>query len=384
MHPACAFVTTLLRCGGDLPALPHHSAYVPRYTKVIAEADVTVHAVVKGAMDAEKPERLVIVPEDWVPHRLAYCEASDARSKARKIRGEVRTNCAVMVQRERTLYSPADIHEALLSASVTERLGDLPFFPAHLLSVNLSPSLGNTVLQFRNLTSMLCVEDLATETEQRSRALPAAETPQAMRSELALLAAALAVAQQKLHLKHMDCHSGNVMWSPRPAALTQCVIPHLWGQGRHLMIPMGSHIPAIIDFGLSTAQWRDDAAGVCSLQRMDYHLLETDDNEEDWGLYSPELDGDEGYDLATYVESAMCDLSDMRPQPLNCLRTLQEAHAALGNIPLSTEGRPLALVHTTMQAFLRAFCPPSWEVASYTAGDDTLILPIAADADMLN
>jgi hypothetical protein len=317
--------------------------------------------------------RLVTVTDEWVPSRYAYNDASDACRKARKVRGEVRTNFAVLVQGDPhcSLYSPADIHEALVSALVTERLGALPFFSAHLLSVNLPADQGKAVLQFRNLTSTQTLENMATESEQRAHESLSPTEP--LRGELALLAAALAIGQQQLRLKHMDCHSGNVMWCPRPAQLERCIVPHLWGNGRHLAIPVPARIPAIIDFGLSTMQWTD-AAGTCSVQRVDYHLLETDDNETDWGIYSPDLDGDEGYDLATFVESALCDLSDLRPQPLMCLRTLQKAHAALGELPLSREGRPLALVPTTMLEFLRAFCPSSWEVAEYTESAGTMVM----------
>ena len=358
MHPLLAKVDALM--AGEVPS-SSETSYRPRHTKIISAEDASLDVVLLNGGDSG---RVSVVRGEWAPQRYVFGDASDAQTKARKCRGVVRENGGVLHVQDAqdTLFSPADIHEALMSCEVTQVLGHLPFFPAHLQGVRLPAARGDAKLYFRELTA-LPLEDLAVASEG------GCEEP--LLVHLAFLAVALAAAQQRLGLKHMDCHSGNVMWVAPPSHLAHCIVPNLWGPGRHLCLPFGEHIPAVIDFGLSTACWAHEAREF-SLRRIDYHLLETDENEEDWGLYSPELQGDEGYDLATFLESATRDLSDLRPQPLRCLKTLQEAQAVLGISEWSTEGRPSARVPMSMLAFLRA-TGRAWEVSTYHA-DTALVL----------
>lgn len=339
------------------------NAYLPLHVKTIDNDSDGVFVVVpRSRTDLAG---VSVVQEPWSARRSVFAKESKASSQARKHGCDVAPNKAVLLPDGPLLYSPLDTHEALVSAYVARALGDTPFFPAHIQDVQLTTN-DDSLLKFVRLTNACEISELARMRET---------TAEPLKTEVALVALATLLAQQRLGLKHMDLHCENVMWQNAPAEATRLLVPDFFGAGRHLAIPLEKRgsIPAMIDFGLSTM--RTHHAPSVQLLRADYHLLESYDNEEEWGRYSTTLNGDEGYDLTTFVESMTRDVSDLRPQPLGCLRTLQRAHSALGAPEITSEGRPRQKVAVTMRAFLETFCA-DW--ASECTQDSDMVVRIAA------
>lgn len=353
------------------------SHYAPRYTKTIENAEDGIFIVVPQAF-SHMGSALHVLPEfeQWVPRRNVFSKRVRAKARAHTCgsRHAVVENGIVLRPGEtrNVLYSPSDLHEALVSAYVAKALGvKCPFFPGIIQQASISRS-ADSQMQFYHLGHTTSLELMAAKRE-----LEGAD----MRSEIALVALALLYAQSALRLKHMDLHSGNVLWRNAPRGMRAAIVPDFFGSGVHLSIPLREigGVPAILDFGLSTVEVRWEAQGGArvaptSLVRADYHLLESYRNPE-WGRYDTELADDEGYDLATLLESTTRDLCDMRPLPLNCLRSIQAAQTALGNPEISTEGRPSSRVKLGMRAFL-ARMHADWQVSTYDAASCLVLPPV--------
>lgn len=336
-----------------------HASYLPLHTKCIDSENDGVHVVLPKVR--ENCVGVSIVRSAWIPQRNVYSKESRARSYASRSGNDMMTNRAILRVLDsgaHALFSPLDTHEALISAYVTRDLSDTPFFPAHLHGVQITSD-DDSLLKFTPLSNSCDLSDLARNRETT-------ESP--LHAEIALVALAVMLAQQRLSLKHMDLHSGNIMWRDPPAGVTRLVVPEFFGPGKHLAIPLAEKgsLPAVIDFGLSSMRTAHTPA--VQILRSDYHLLESYDNEEEWGDYTEELRGDEGYDLATFVESLTRDISDLRPQPLQCLRALQLAHSTLGSPQITSEGRPAAKVRIPMRTFLTDFCH-QWETEQVQDSD---------------
>jgi hypothetical protein len=328
------------------------------------------------------PDTLFSALTTWDPKHFVFSKKSKAlRHAAKNVSRKVGRNNTFLVNVNAThsiLYGPPDLHEALVSAYVRHFLyAQTPFFPGSIQSVQLiNPTSHDKLdarLSFTQLfdTRPACRVAAKREYDRKSTSL---------RSEIALVAIALHLAQNAIHLKHLDLHSENVMWRDPPVGVDRFVIENFFQQGVHLGIPLASYgsVPAIIDFGLSSAAiaYAEDKSSV-QLLRCDYHLLESYQNFKAWGNYDPFLVGDEGYDLFTLIESLMRDLQEMRPIPLRCLKVLDQAQEILGAATVSRKnGRPLTRVPMSMKTFVEVFCK-EWRIntSDIVSTDKVLVLP---------
>jgi hypothetical protein len=158
-----------------------------------------------------------------------------------------------------------------------------------------------------------------------------------IRSLVFQVLSALEVGQRIIRLKHHDLHEDNVFLTPVTKEGLDIVRSRILGDDgnvafdewkRHIEssggmqfiryeIPAGDSVAVfqvptlgflvkIGDFALSSA--RDPDTGVY-VKRMDFDMLSTEDDEEDdedyeedaWGLWTPELDGHEGYDSQYFL-----------------------------------------------------------------------------------
>lgn len=146
---------------------------------------------------------------------------------------------------------------------------------------------------------------------------------------------ALRIAQHRISLKHHDMHLGNVLLHKEEDS--EWVVETPEGTVR---VPIRGYRAVLIDFGLSSAIDPDSKR---QLRRLDESLLtaapSNDSDTDGWGVWGPELEGDNGYDIAMFVESLVEGLFMERPLSIDKLK-LVVALQPLVHVNFTRRGRP--------------------------------------------
>jgi hypothetical protein len=226
------------------------------------------------------------------------------------------------------------IHEVAVGYLVRKHLTDLSVFSRASI-VDVTCDSHRACIGFRNLSPAMEFEDVIHDlsTEDFS-------------SILLQVFSALCVAQHRIKLKHHDLHLGNIMITPVEESYDE-IVDTPFGA---IKVPIKKFTATIIDYGLSSAtdpetklrHARIDEELLISRTRMEQEedmgqSIESEDDE--WGVWGPELEGDEGYDVAMLVESMTEELFKERPlnvEKIKIVASLQE----LVNINFTERGRP--------------------------------------------
>lgn len=125
---------------------------------------------------------------------------------------------------------------------------------------------------------------------------------------------ALAWAQDKVHFKHHDLHTGNVF--ARPIG-----VPRTWRApwGSAYTLPATRWRAVVADFGLSAAT---DPDSKVRFSRADYCLMDVD--EDEWGDWTNALYEYEAYDVVVFLMS-MLDCEDVSGSVRTWLKRLKSA-----------------------------------------------------------
>lgn len=223
-------------------------------------------------------------------------------------------------------------HEAAVSRLVQQHLADIPVFSRGLLkTAGWQGSSHKAVLTFQRVQG----EELERIVNDM--------TLEEMRSVMLQVLAAICIAQQRIQLKHHDLHLFNVLITPKEE-----MEPSVWTVnlpcGRVDVPLVGLHA-TIIDFGLSAAT---DPSTQKRHVRLDEELLmkkpRSEDSEmtddDDWGVWGPELASDTGYDFVMFVESFVEEL--VRDRPLNLEKLgLVASLQKLIDVEITSRGRPV-------------------------------------------
>lgn len=214
-------------------------------------------------------------------------------------------------------------HEYALNMMIKKYLSDIPSFSRSVIVDAVYSEKGKSYLHYQNVVGCAEMEDVVNDM-----------TGEELRSVLLQVFASICVAQQRIKLKHHDLHLGNVMISHTKETSWTVELP--FGK---VNIPIVNLHATIIDYGLSSAT--DPETGNRYV-RLDEELLVKPDPEEDeeWGVWGPELEGDEGYDVAMLVESIVEILFKDRPldiTKLQIIATLQQ----FVNVDFTERGRPM-------------------------------------------
>jgi Haspin like kinase domain len=220
-------------------------------------------------------------------------------------------------------------HEYVMNMLVKKYLSDIPSFSRASLMDAVYSDKDKSYLHFRNVDDCAEMENVVNDM-----------TGEELRSVLLQVFASICVAQERIQLKHHDLHLGNIMISPTKETSWTVDLP--FGK---VIIPIVNLHATIIDYGLSSAT--DPETGH-RFVRLDEELLVKTDPEEDeeWGVWGPELKGDEGYDVAMLVESIVEQLFKDRPldiTKLQIIATLQQ----FVNVDFTERGRPMQ--HCTIE-----------------------------------
>jgi hypothetical protein len=348
------------------------SGYATNFSKAVTGRDRRVHVVVKRGDTRVLRGGILQGPSNLLPSQCTFSggEKDHALRDAIQQGGgdahmEVLKSPPAIIAGDR-IFLRADLHEALLALLATRSLGACPYFSAHLRGVRIGAGEKPTRLTFRNIASATTAEELV-----------CTSTAENMRSALALVAHALWVAQHTLGLKHLDLHPENIIWRAAPANYRRAVLVSWEEAGEHLAIPLpknglGAYImPTFIDFGLSSAVWK----GV-RIRRLDYPLLESYNAPRRWGRNTQSLNGEEGYDIVTYVEGLMTLGADMRPMPMQCLVELDAAYKIMGAPSISKSGRPRTAIAKGPRQFISelSLASPAWKIGSSSVLETDMVL----------
>jgi len=226
------------------------------------------------------------------------------------------------------------VHEVAIGYLVRTHLIDLSVFSRAII-LDVSCDNHRAVIGFRNLSPAIEFEDAIHELSTAQFA-----------SILLQVLSALCVAQHRIKLKHHDLHLGNIMVKAVEEDYEEIIETPVGV----VKVPIVGFVATIIDYGLSSAT---DPETKLRHARVDEELLisrtrkeqEEDmgqsvaSEDDEWGVWSPQLDGDEGYDVAMLVESLTEELFKERPlnvEKIKIVAALQE----LVNINFTERGRP--------------------------------------------
>lgn len=229
----------------------------------------------------------------------------------------------VVDEQAKEVKSNEFFHEYIMNMLVNKYLADVPSFSRAALVDAKYSATAESSLSFQKVEDCSEMEDIVNDM-----------TSEELRSVLLQVFASVCLAQQRIQLKHHDLHLGNVMISPTKE--TEWIVELPFGTVR---IPIVNLHATIIDYGLSSAT---DPESKHRYVRVDEELLIKVDPEEDdeWGVWGPELQGDEGYDVAMLVESIVEQLFNDRPldiPKLQIMATLQK----FVNVDFTERGRPM-------------------------------------------
>jgi len=235
---------------------------------------------------------------------------------------------------EKFFKSSEFIHEIAIGYLVRTYLTDLSVFSrASILDVSCDSH--RACIGFRNLAPAIELEDAIHDLSAEDFA-----------SILLQVFTAVCVAQDRIKLKHHDLHLGNIMIAPIEESYDEIIETPVGV----IKVPIKGFVATIIDYGLSSAtdpesklrHMRIDEELLISRTRMEQEedmgqSVKSEDDE--WGVWGPELEGDEGYDVAMLVESLTEELFKERPlnvDKIKIVAALQE----LVHINFTERGRP--------------------------------------------
>lgn len=232
----------------------------------------------------------------------------------------------VLDEQAKEMKSNEFFHEYLVNDLVKKHLSDVPSFSRALLTDAFFSQTKNCSLYFRKVNESAEMEDVLNDMNEHE-----------LRSVLLQVFASICLAQHRIQLKHHDLHLGNVLISPMKNTDEKEWIVHLpFGSYK---IPLVNLHATIIDYGLASAT---DPNTNIRYMRIDEDLLTKSDPDEEaeWGVWGADLQGDEGYDVAMFVESMVEQLFTDRPlniPKLSIIASLQK----LVNIDFTERGRPM-------------------------------------------
>ena len=161
---------------------------------------------------------------------------------------------------------------------------------------------------------------------------------------------ALSWAQNKVHFKHHDLHTGNIFYKRKNVFKE-------WTTPNHHTIELPSTCvqACIADYGMSAAT---DPSTKIRHGRIDYDLMST--RQKGWGTFNSELKTNEGYD-AIVMFSHLEDDSDLRSHNdwlKKCLKSIRSLHPS--KLVISSKGRPLSsVIMTPEDILLEIFLKPA-------------------------
>lgn len=214
-------------------------------------------------------------------------------------------------------------HEYVLNMLTKKHLSDIPpFSRACLLDAKFNAT-GESILAFQEVGECTDMEDVVNDM-----------TSEELRSVLLQIFASICIAQKRIQLKHHDLHLGNILISPTKETSWSVELPI----GK-VVIPIVNLHATIIDYGLSSAT--DPETGNRYVRVDEELLIKVDPAEEDeWGVWGSELQGDEGYDVAMLVESIVEQLFNDRPLDIPKLSIIAKLQT-LVNVDFTERGRPM-------------------------------------------
>ena len=226
------------------------------------------------------------------------------------------------------------IHEIAIGYLVNKYLSDVKVF-ARAQVLGISCDANRCCIGFRNLSPAIELEDAIHDMSTADFA-----------SIILQVLSAIAVAQERIQLKHHDLHLGNIMVVPNETEYVD-QIDTKWGQ---VLVPVKGYLATIIDYGLSSAT---DPETKLRHMRIDEELLinrtrkeqsedmgeDIESEDDEWGVWGPELVGDEGYDVAMLVESLTEELFKERPLNVGKIEIVSKLQE-LVNINFTERGRP--------------------------------------------
>lgn len=155
--------------------------------------------------------------------------------------------------------------------------------------------------------------------------------------------------QHFAHFKHHDLHSGNVFFLKRRIK-KRWLLP----SGFSISLPDTNVQAVIADFGLSSIT---DSRNMTRYCRIDYGILDV--REKGWGTWNEELKGNEGYDLAVFLQSLCEDCnfykSEIKEEVRNWIFMAFKLLRSM-NPPLKMskkQGRPFKNVSINMEEFIK-------------------------------
>lgn len=256
--------------------------------------------------------------------------------KDKKKETEVWHNTAWIIDtKEKQFKCNEFFHEVAIATLVKLHLEDIPMFSkSKIMDAYFDKS--NCIIGFQNVKDSLEFEHVANSLN----------TEDFINIVIQVLAS-LWIGQERIQLKHHDMHLGNVMITQNTDSVQTIQIK---AKGKSLEIPIKNYHATIIDYGLSSATDPESSLRHC---RLDEELLikKTRSEQEDergesistlsdeWGVWGQELQDDEGYDVAMFVESLTEELFKARPLQIEKLKIVSELQA-LTNINFTERGRP--------------------------------------------
>lgn len=298
------------------------------------------------------------------------CHVQDATNPDKNVIGDVeaieteqgapRKHCTWMETawvhdaKAQTLQSNEYFHELAVSYLVKEHLADVPAFAAsslagasykaggcgfeQLMHGNVKRhSKRSNNMYFKSVGSARDFEDVINDLSYEQ-----------WHSIIAQTLVSIRLGQHRIQLKHHDMHLGNVLLTPTTPTLTHWTIATPEGE---VSVPMRGIQAVLIDFGLSSAVDPDSKLHCSRVDEVlllnagkhddsDSDMSDSDSGSEDsWGVWGSKLEGDEGYDVAMFVESMVEKLFEERPlnvRKLTLISKLQE----LVNVDFTDRGRP--------------------------------------------
>ena len=186
---------------------------------------------------------------------------------------------------------------------------------------------GNIAMQYAGTSLEDCINDLTLEELQ---------------STVVQVLMALSWAQDKVHFKHHDLHTGNVYISRNP-------VPKVWKtlEGTAVTLPTTALKVIIADFGLSAVSDPRTSTRHC---RVDYELLNIDSRS--WGAWSHELCENEGYDFSVLLFSMITEIECADKK--RWLKSLERCFRSMQpRMKFSNRSRPLQKVGIKPSEFLK-------------------------------
>jgi hypothetical protein len=155
--------------------------------------------------------------------------------------------------------------------------------------------------------------------------------------------------QHCAHFKHHDLHSGNVFFIKKRIK-KRWLLP----SGLSVSLPHAGVQAVIADFGLSSITDSRNCTRYC---RIDYGILDV--REKGWGTWNEVLKGNEGYDIAVFLQSLCEDChffqseveEETRNWILNSFKILKSLSPPLRMS--KKQGRPFKDVSIDMEEFIK-------------------------------